>query len=96
MLSAKAQNLLQVITTRGGGYFDEYWLRDKTGLSHGSIVAARQELVAEGFLSITKESRKLIYTLTGQAEETSQGKAGDNPSGEVPLAPPLLPRPLRP
>ncbi|SDG14766.1 hypothetical protein SAMN02910356_01585 [Selenomonas sp. GACV-9] len=99
MLSAKAQNLLQVITARGGGYFDEYWLRDKTGLSHGSIVAARQELVAEGLLSITKESRKLIYTLTsqqgesGQQEEKGQGKAGDNPSGEVPLAPPTNNRP---
>ena len=64
MLSAKAEKLLAVISSRGGGVIDEYLLRDKTGLSHGSIVAARRELVEAGVLVLGKDVRKTTYNLT--------------------------------
>ena len=48
MVSAKAEKLLAVIQAKGGGILDEYLLRDKTGLSHGSIVAGRKELEMAG------------------------------------------------
>ena len=66
MLSEKAEKLLAVIREKGGGTLDEYLLRDKTGLSHGSIVAGRKELEMAGLLQLTKQGRKLYYTLTGQ------------------------------
>ena len=67
MVSAKAEKLLAVIQAKGGGILDEYLLRDKTGLSHGSIVAGRKELEMAGLLQLTKQGRKLYYTpLTGQ------------------------------
>lgn len=76
MLSDKARKLLTAIEKRGGGVIEEYQLRDATGLSHGSIVAARQELVAAGCLQLGKSCRKLIYTLTGQRlAVTRQGDA---------------------
>ena len=76
MLSDKARKLLTAIEKRGGGVIEEYQLRDATGLSHGSIVAARQELVAAGCLQLGKSCRKLIYTLTGQRlPVTRQGDA---------------------
>lgn len=65
-LSRKAELLLAVLIRRGGGIVDEYLLRDGTGLSHGSIVAARRELVAGGWLRLGKKERKLVYILTGQ------------------------------
>ncbi|SDP79675.1 hypothetical protein [Selenomonas ruminantium] len=42
MLSTKAEKLLQALQKRGGGSIDEYFLRDDTGLSHGSIVAGQK------------------------------------------------------
>lgn len=65
-LSRKAALLLAVLRRRGGGIIDEYLLRDGTGLSHGSIVAARRELLAGGQLQLAKQNRKLVYILTGQ------------------------------
>ena len=66
-LSRKAALLLAMLSRRGGGILDEYLLRDGTGLSHGSIVAARRELVAGGWLQLGKRNRKLVYILTGQS-----------------------------
>ena len=65
-LSRKAALLLAAISRRGGGIIDEYLLRDGTGLSHGSIVAARRELLADGQLQLGKQNRKLVYILAGQ------------------------------
>ena len=65
-LSRKAELLLAVLIRRCGGIVDEYLLRDGTGLSDGSIVAARRELVAGGWLRLGKKERKLVYILTGQ------------------------------
>ena len=48
---------------------DEWYIRDKTGLSHGTICAARKELVEKGLLRLGKEMRKMTYQLvdlTGQ------------------------------
>ena len=66
MLSRKAQKLYDAITARGGGIVDEYLIRDMTGLSHGSIVAARHELIDAGLLTLSKACRKMVYHLTGQ------------------------------
>ena len=66
MLSRKAQKLYDAITARGGGIVDEYLIRDMTGLSHGSIVAARHELIDAGLLTLSKTCRKMVYHLTGQ------------------------------
>ena len=63
MLSRKAQKLYDAITARGGGIVDEYLIRDMTGLSHGSIVAARHELIDAGLLTLSKTCRKMVYHL---------------------------------
>ena len=70
-LSRKAELLLAVLIRRGGGIVDEYLLRDGTRLSHGSIVAARRELIAGGWLRLGKKERKLVYILTGQGGNVS-------------------------
>ena len=77
-LSRKASLLLEALSQRGGGTIDEYLLRDKTGLSHGSIVAARRELVVGGWLELGKKERKLVYIMNGQG-------------GNVPPQPPAMP-----
>ncbi|MCH3959604.1 MAG: hypothetical protein LKE51_09495 [Selenomonas sp.] len=71
-LSRKAELLLAVLIRRSGGIVDEYLLRDGTGLSHGSIVAARRELVEGGWLRLGKKERKLVYILTGQGQTDEQ------------------------
>ena len=40
-LTPKAEKLLAYIQKAGGGVLDEWYIRDKTGLSHGTICAAR-------------------------------------------------------
>ena len=68
-LTPKAEKLLTYIQKAGGGVLDEWYIRDKTGLSHGSICAARKELVEKGLLRLGKEMRKMTYQLvdlTGQ------------------------------
>ena len=68
-LTPKAEKLLAYIQKAGGGVLDEWYIRDKTGLSHGTICAARKELVEKGLLRLGKEMRKLTYQLvdlTGQ------------------------------
>ena len=82
MVSAKAEKLLAVIQAKGGGILDEYLLRDKTGLSHGSIVAGRKELEMAGLLQLTKQGRKLYYTpLTGQPPVTTSPANAVSPAG---------------
>ena len=68
-LTPKAEKLLAYIQKAGGGVLDEWYIRDKTGLSHGTICAARKELVEKGLLRLGKEMRKMTYqlvNLTGQ------------------------------
>lgn len=68
-LTPKAEKLLAYIKKAGGGVLDEWYIRDKTGLSHGTICAARKELVEKGLLRLGKEMRKMTYQLvdlTGQ------------------------------
>lgn len=84
MLSEKAEKLLTVIREKGGGTLDEYLLRDRTGLSHGSIVAGRKELETAGLLQLTKQGRKLYYTLT---EEQNAPLTGQVPVDGQPPAP---------
>ncbi len=96
MVSAKAEKLLAVIQAKGGGILDEYLLRDKTGLSHGSIVAGRKELEMAGLLQLTKQGRKLYYTLTGQNDTplTGQPLAATSPATTVsPVGGSLAPAP---
>ena len=97
MVSAKAEKLLAVIQAKGGGILDEYLLRDKTGLSHGSIVAGRKELEMAGLLQLTKQGRKLYYTLTGQSDTplTGQPPVAVSPAGGslAPAPPAVSPAP---
>ena len=97
MVSAKAEKLLAVIQAKGGGILDEYLLRDKTGLSHGSIVAGRKELEMAGLLQLTKQGRKLYYTLTGQNDTplTGQPPVAFSPAGGslAPAPPAVSPAP---
>lgn len=97
MVSAKAEKLLAVIQAKGGGILDEYLLRDKTGLSHGSIVAGRKELEMAGLLQLTKQGRKLYYTLTGQNDTplTGQPPLATSPAGGslAPAPPAVSPAP---
>ena len=92
MVSAKAEKLLAVIQAKGGGILDEYLLRDKTGLSHGSIVAGRKELEMAGLLQLTKQGRKLYYTpLTGQPPLAVSPATTVSPAcGSLAPAPPVV------
>ena len=85
MLSRKAQKLYDAITARGGGIVDEYLIRDMTGLSHGSIVAARHELIDAGLLTLSKTCRKMVYHLTGQLTR-QKNKPATRPAA-IPVAP---------
>jgi len=60
-LSRKAVILYGYIQGCGGGALDEWQMRDKTGLSHGTICAARKELVDAGFLTLGKDGRRTTY-----------------------------------
>ena len=61
-LTAKAKKLYACIQEKGGGVLEEWRMRDKTGLSHGSFCTARKELVAAGLLLLGKDVRKTTYT----------------------------------
>lgn len=86
-LSRKAVILYGYVQGCGGGALDEWQLRDKTGLSHGSICAARKELVEAGLLTLGKEGRKMIYQLTGQAGPL-EADASEKPAPVPPVVPP--------
>ncbi|MCR5757756.1 MAG: hypothetical protein K6F95_07600 [Selenomonas sp.] len=75
-LTAKAEKLYASIRAKGGGTLSEWWLRDKTGLSHGSICAARRELVAAGLIRLGKDVRKTTYQLPPFPEQVGQKSAG--------------------
>ena len=96
-LTAKAKKLYACIQEKGGGVLEEWRMRDKTGLSHGSFCAARKELVAAGLLLLGKDVRKTTYTLrdlTGQkrtrqeADNQAEPAAVSAPSASTP--PPLI------
>ncbi len=82
-LSRKAALLLAYLQKTGGGSLDEWRVRDRTGLSHGSIVAARRELVAAGLVTLLKSCRHFVYALTVQGQslpETAQAAADKPPA----------------
>lgn len=62
-LSRKARLLLSYLEAAGGGIIDEWRIRTATDLSHGSICAARRELIEAGYLEVAKEFRKTVYVL---------------------------------
>ncbi len=70
-LSRKAVILYGYIQGCGGGALDEWVMRDKTGLSHGTICAARKELVDAGLLTLGKDGRRTTYLLTSQADQSA-------------------------
>ena len=70
-LSRKAVILYGYIQGCGGGALDEWQMRDKTGLSHGTICAARKELVDAGLLTLGKDGRRTTYLLTSQADQSA-------------------------
>lgn len=70
-LSRKAVILYGYIQGCGGGALDEWQMRDKTGLSHGTICAARKELVDAGILTLGKDGRRTTYLLTSQTDQSA-------------------------
>ena len=74
-LTPKAEKLLAYIQKAGGGVLDEWFIRDKTGLSHGTICAARRELVEKGLLRLGKKMRKMTYQLVDLTGQLPKGKA---------------------
>ena len=74
-LTAKAQRLYDCIKEKGGGVLEEWRMLDKTGMSHGSFVAARKELVAAGLLLLGKNVRKTTYQLVDLTGQLPKGKA---------------------
>ena len=95
-LTDKAQRLYDCIKEKGGGVIEEWCICDKTGMSHGSFVAARKELVAAGLLLLGKKVRKTTYQLV---ELTSQKMTGQILTGQkrrMPIGPvPVLCRSRR-
>ena len=99
-LTAKAQRLYDCIREKGGGVLEEWRMLDKTGMSHGSFVAARKELVAAGLLLLGKKVRKTTYQLVDLNRKAPAAPAGgrvkkgrkkaDKPSYEVQEA--IMPR----
>ena len=84
-LSRKAVILYGYIQGCGGGALDEWQMRDKTGLSHGTICAARKELVDAGLLTLGKDGRRTTYLLTSQADQSTGMQAESD--GKVEPAP---------
>ena len=62
-LSRKAVKFLEAVWQRGGGVIEESKLIRQSGLSHGSICAARRELIAAGLLQLGKVGRKTSFVL---------------------------------
>ena len=83
-LTDKAQRLYDYIREKGGGVIEEWRICDKTGMSHGSFVAARKELVAAGLLLLGKKVRKTTYQLV---ELTGQKMTSQKPAAVPPLPP---------
>ena len=83
--SRKAVILYGYIQGCGGGALDEWQMRDKTGLSHGTICAARKELVDAGLLTLGKDGRRTTYLLTSQDDQSADAPA--EPDGLTEPAP---------
>ena len=83
-LTDKAQRLYDYIREKGGGVIEEWRICDKTGMSHGSFVAARKELVAAGLLLLGKKVRKTTYQLV---DLTGQKMTRQKPAAVPPLPP---------
>ncbi|MGO5130121.1 N-acetylmuramoyl-L-alanine amidase [Mitsuokella jalaludinii] len=77
LLSGKARKLYDALVKRNGGVVPEYKLRDATGLSHGSFIAARQELRRLGLIRLGHTQRRACYTLVDpdELEEKLNGGA---------------------
>jgi len=87
-LSRKAVKFLEAVWQRGGGVIEESRLIRQTGLSHGSICAARRELIAAGLLQLGKVGRKTSFVLVtppAGASPAEMPPAGIPPAG-TPLA----------
>lgn len=87
-LSRKAVKFLEAVWQRGGGVIEESRLMRQTGLSHGSICAARRELIAAGLLQLGKVGRKTSFVLVtppAGASPAEMPPAGTPPAG-TPLA----------
>ncbi|SEA15395.1 hypothetical protein [Selenomonas ruminantium] len=82
-LTTKAKKLYDCIREKGGGVLEEWRMLDKTGMSHGSFVAARKELVAAGLLLLGKNVRKTTYQLV---ELTSQKLTSQELTCQKPVA----------
>lgn len=64
LLTKHAQKLYRAIEKLGGGAIREQVLRAKAdGISHGTFIAARQDLCEAGFLAIERIARKPHYRL---------------------------------
>lgn len=66
--STKARKLYAALAKRNGGVIPEYRLRDDTGLSHGSFIAARQELRRLGLIELSHVNRRACYRLVDPDE----------------------------
>ena len=92
-LSRKAVILYGYIQGCGGGALDEWQMRDKTGLSHGTICAARKELVDAGLLTLGKDGRRTTYLLTSQSDQSTGMQAESD--GKVEPAPAEVAAPVK-
>ena len=81
--SPKAQALYAELERRGGGVIDEYLVRTRLGISHGSFSAARRELLDAGVLQLEKEGRHPVYILHGFAEMRAGAVAAAEAASEV-------------
>ena len=78
-LSPKAQKLLQAVQHFGGGAIAEEDLQAFTRLSHGSLLAARHELMEKGILAMGRAHGKPAFVLlcAVAASETPNSTSAD-------------------
>lgn len=81
MLTAKARLLYEDLLLVGGGKEAEGKIRARTGLSHGSFSAARQELIREGLLTVEKDGRQAVYVLAAKKAEEEPVERAALPAG---------------
>ena len=62
-LSNREKLLYEAIRELGGGAISEDMLRQKTGLGHATLWAARRDLIDKGLLVVTRENRKSVFSL---------------------------------
>lgn len=81
-MTQKAELVYREIKRRGGGVLEEYAVRTRCGISHGSFSAARKELVDAGLLQLGKEGRKTVYILPAQPQAAAAEAAPSAESAE--------------